>query len=208
MADWRRSSSRVGGAVALMGVALFIAACGSSGSSSSSPAASTPYSSSKPVSASTGGLTIGMAKGPMGSYLTGASGRALYLWAADTNGKSSCSGACAQTWQPVVASATPSASGGVNAADLAVISRPGGGEQVTYKGHPLYYYAADSGPGMTTGQGTNSFGAKWWLIAPSGTAITATGSTAAASSGGSSGSSSGSPSSGSWGGSSSGSAWG
>jgi hypothetical protein len=43
---------------------------------------------------------------------------------------------------------------------------------VTYDGHPLYYFAGDSGPGQDSGQGSDGFGAKWWLVAPSGSAIT------------------------------------
>jgi predicted lipoprotein with Yx(FWY)xxD motif len=39
---------------------------------------------------------------------------------------------------------------------------------VTYHGHPLYYYAGDSQPGDTTGQGLNQFGAKWYVLASSG----------------------------------------
>jgi hypothetical protein len=44
---------------------------------------------------------------------------------------------------------------------------------VTYDGHPLYYYAGDSGSGMASGQGSDSFGAKWWLVSPSGSDVTA-----------------------------------
>jgi predicted lipoprotein with Yx(FWY)xxD motif len=47
----------------------------------------------------------------------------------------------------------------------------GGGTQVTYQGHPLYYYAGDSQPGDTTGQGLNQFGAKWYVLASSGDKI-------------------------------------
>ena len=53
--------------------------------------------------------------------------------------------------------------------------RSDGTEQVTYKGHPLYYFVADTSAGSTKGQGSDAFGAKWWLVAPSGTAITAGG---------------------------------
>jgi hypothetical protein len=44
---------------------------------------------------------------------------------------------------------------------------------VTYDGHPLYYFEGDSGPGTASGQGSDSFGAKWWLVAPSGSDVTA-----------------------------------
>jgi hypothetical protein len=62
------------------------------------------------------------------------------------------------------------------AADLGTLARSDGTKQVTYKGHPLYYYAGDPNSGTTTGQGSNQFGAKWWLVAPSGAAITGSGS--------------------------------
>jgi predicted lipoprotein with Yx(FWY)xxD motif len=144
----------------------------------------------------------------MGTYLTGASGRALYLWVADKGGKSACSGACASTWPPVIAKGTPSASGSAMSADLGTTARSDGSKQVTYKGHPLYYYAADTSAGQTTGQGSNQFGAKWWLVAPSGSGITSGSSSSSGSSGSSSAASSGSSSSSSSGGSSSGGGWG
>jgi hypothetical protein len=43
---------------------------------------------------------------------------------------------------------------------------------VTYDGHPLYYFAGDSGAGQANGQASDSFGAKWWLVAPSGADVT------------------------------------
>jgi hypothetical protein len=55
---------------------------------------------------------------------------------------------------------------------LAMITRADGTKQVTYDGHPLYYYKQDTDAGDTYGQGSNNFGAKWWLVAPSGHAIT------------------------------------
>jgi predicted lipoprotein with Yx(FWY)xxD motif len=89
---------------------------------------------------------------------------------ADSGGKSACAGACAQAWPPLEGSAT--AGTGVNSSDLGTTTRSDGSKQVTYKGHPLYYFIADKSAGSTTGQGNNSFGAKWWLVAPSGVAIT------------------------------------
>ena len=44
--------------------------------------------------------------------------------------------------------------------------------QIAYNGHPLYYYVGDHGPGQTTGQGLNQFGALWYVLSPAGTAIT------------------------------------
>jgi predicted lipoprotein with Yx(FWY)xxD motif len=188
MANSWQTKFRLSAVASAIGAALIVAGCGSSSSTS------TPVSSASATSSTTAAATavsIGTAKGKGGTYLTGASGRALYLWVADKNGQSSCSGACAQTWPPVTTSGTPAASGGAMAADVGTITRSDGTKQVTYKGHPLYYFAGDPSAGTTTGQGSPQFGAKWWLVAPSGAAITGSGS----SSGGSSTSSSG----GSWG---------
>jgi predicted lipoprotein with Yx(FWY)xxD motif len=174
---------------------LLLAACGSSShsSSSSTQAASAYPATSAPASSTASAMSVGTAKGSAGTYLTGPSGKALYIWVADSNGTSACSGACAQAWPPLTAATTPKVSGGANAADITLISRSDGTKQVAYKGRPLYYYVGDTGPGMTNGQGSNQFGAKWWLIGPSGTLITTSsssaGSPASTTSGGSSGSS-------------------
>jgi predicted lipoprotein with Yx(FWY)xxD motif len=68
----------------------------------------------------------------------------------------------------------------VNSSDLSTTVRSDGSEQVSYDGHPLYYSAADPGAGTTHSEGSNSFGAKWWLVAPSGTAIITRGGSATA----------------------------
>jgi predicted lipoprotein with Yx(FWY)xxD motif len=128
-------------------------------------------------------LTIGTAHAPAGLYLTGRSGRALYLWVADTNGRSHCSGACAGNWPPLTARSTPNVTGSVNQADLSLIDRSSGIKQVAYKGHPLYYFAGDSGAGMTNGEGSDGFGARWWLVTPSGAELTSTSSSTGSSSG-------------------------
>lgn len=95
---------------------------------------------------------------------------------ADSKGESSCAGACAQAWPPLTASSVPHVAGGVHAGDLSLISRPTGGKQVAYMGRPLYFYAGDTGSGTTNGQGSDQFGAKWWLISPAGEALQHTGS--------------------------------
>jgi hypothetical protein len=72
------------------------------------------------------------------------------------------------------------AAGGAKASDLGTITRSDGTKQVTYDGHALYYFAGDSAAGQTNGQGSDSFGAKWWLVAPTGSKITASDTAAAA----------------------------
>ncbi len=189
----RTAKLRAGSAGALVGVALLVAACGSSSSSSSSTttatAAAAPATSSTATSAAATGVSVSAKTGAAGTYLIGPSGRALYLWVADSGGMSSCAGECAKAWPPLLTKGTPVAASGVNKADLGTTTRSDGTMEVTYKGHPLYYFVADTGPGTVKGQGSDSFGAKWWLVAPSGSAITSGGSAkpASSSSGGSSG---------------------
>ncbi len=154
-------------AVGMVAVALLVAACGSAAKS-----ASTAVGANASDVSSSGALTIGTAHGSAGSYLVGAGNRAIYLWMADGKNMSHCSGACASIWPPVTSHAGPHAGAGVQAGMLGTITGAGGVKQVTYDGHPLYYYAGDSHAGSTTGQGSNGFGAKWWLVSTSGRAIT------------------------------------
>ena len=169
---------RLGAGLAFaLGVALLTVACSSSGSSSSSA----PASAATPAGGSTGsaaaaagsGLVITTKSGSAGAFLTDGSGRAVYLWMKDGKDSSACSGACAGAWPPVTATGAVTASGGVNTADLSTITGSGGAKQVVYDGHPLYYFSGDSGPGQVNGQGSDGFGAKWWLVDPAGTSITA-----------------------------------
>ena len=171
-----RVAAGVGGAV---GVAMLVAAC-SSGSSSSAAApaapassAAAPASSAGGASASGGGTVITTASSSAGTFLTNGSGRAVYLWVKDTGDASTCTGACAGAWPPVTATGTVTAAGSAKASDLGTITRSDGTKQVTYDGHPLYYFSGDSGPGTASGQGSDGFGAKWWLVAPSGSDVTA-----------------------------------
>src|SRR5579859_6091282 len=153
-----------------LGAALLATAC-SSAATTSSPS-SAPAAGS-PASASTAGTVISTQAGSAGAFLTAGSGRAVYLWAADGMNMSACSGACATAWPPVPANGTVTATGGAKASDLGTITRSDGTKEVTYDGHPLYYFAGDSAAGQANGQGSDSFGAKWWLVTPAGADVTA-----------------------------------
>jgi predicted lipoprotein with Yx(FWY)xxD motif len=199
---------RIGGIAAVVGVSVLVAACGGGGSSASTTAASsgsaaTSTSASNAAATATPaaakGVSISTASGPNGTYLTGAGGRALYLWVADSGGMSSCSGACAKAWPPLTTKGKPLAGKGVTASDLGTIKRSDGSTQVTYKGHPLYYFIDDKSAGSTNGQGSDAFGAPWWIVSPSGTAITKGGASSSSSSSSSSKSGSSGGSGSSWG---------
>jgi predicted lipoprotein with Yx(FWY)xxD motif len=186
-----RLAAGVGGAAA---VAL-LAACASGSSSSSTAAAASSPAAGGGASASgsaggSGATVITTATSSAGSVLTDGSGRAVYLWVKDTGDASTCTGACAGAWPPVTTTGTVTASGGAQASDLGTITRSDGTKQVTYDGHPLYYFSGDSGSGTASGQGSDGFGAKWWLVSPSGSDVTASVSSFTAGSSGSAGSTS------------------
>jgi len=158
-------------------VALAIAGCGGGGSTSSSATASATTASTPAAAATTaasgataGIATVSVAKSSLGSILVaGPKQRTVYLFAADKGPMSTCSGACAEVWPPVITTGNPKAAGGANTADLGTITRSDGTKQVTYKGHPLYYYAGDgTSGGETSGQAISSFGAPWYVLTPSG----------------------------------------
>lgn len=175
-----------GVAAALVCGALLVSACGSSSSTSSTASVASNSGSygHSGSGSSASASSIAATKGSKGTYLTGSGGRAIYLWVADSKNQSACSGSCAKVWPPVTASGTPSATGGAMSADLGTITRSDGTKQVTYAGHPLYYYVSDTSAGSTTGDASNSFGAKWWLVAPGGAAITSSQPASQSSSGG------------------------
>jgi predicted lipoprotein with Yx(FWY)xxD motif len=164
-----------------LAIAAAVAGCGSSSKSTSSGNAAAPApntaggaygapASSKPSSGSSGStLTIATRSTSIGTILTAANGRTVYLFEKDKGGKSSCSGACASAWMPVAAPA--SAGSGVTGSMLTTTTRNDGTKQVVYNGHPLYYFAADTQPTDTKGQGLHAFGADWYEIGPSGSKV-------------------------------------
>jgi predicted lipoprotein with Yx(FWY)xxD motif len=163
----------VGGA---LGAAVVVAACSSGGSTSTGAAGTASpagASSSGSGASASGGTVVTTAKSSAGTVLTSGSGRAVYQWAKDTGDMSNCTGACAGAWPPVTTTGAATASGGAKASDIGTITRSDGTKQVTYDGHPLYYFSGDSGPGTASGQGSDAFGANWWLVAPAGSDVTA-----------------------------------
>jgi predicted lipoprotein with Yx(FWY)xxD motif len=107
-----------------------------------------------------------------GRFLVDGQGHSLYLFEKDEKGESYCNGACASVWPPFETDAKPQASGGVDAAALGTTKRDDGDMQVTYHGHPLYYYAADaSTPGKTKGEDIEQFGDGWYLVNAGGKSI-------------------------------------
>ena len=117
------------------------------------------------------GTTVDIARSPLGRILVDSKGRTLYDFPPDMQGASTCYGACAALWPPLTTTGKPHAGAGVSASLLGTTKRSDGKVEVTYNGHPLYYYVADTKRGQTTGQGLNQFGAPWWVLTPTGKEI-------------------------------------
>ncbi len=119
-----------------------------------------------------GGSAISIRSTSLGKTLVDANGRTLYLFEGDRAGVSTLSAAGAAVWPRFVSAGPVKAENGAQAALIGTTTSPTGVKQVTYEGHPLYYYVGDSTPGSTRGQGLNEFGALWYVLGPSGNGIT------------------------------------
>jgi predicted lipoprotein with Yx(FWY)xxD motif len=163
-------------------VAVVAAGCGgnddnsggsSSGGSSSGSGGGSGYGGGgAPSTGAQATATVSTSNTKLGQILVDGSGRTLYLFMKDTANQSACSGACVSAWPVDQSAGTPKASSGVQASMLGTIKRSDGTTQVTYNQHPLYYYSGDTGPGQQSGQNLNAFGAKWFVVAPGGNAVT------------------------------------
>lgn len=113
----------------------------------------------------------------LGSTLVAANGKTLYLFAHDTSTKSTCSGMCATYWPPLITTGKPKAGPGAHASLLGTTHRADGKLQVTYHGHPLYFFANDKKAGATSGEGLKAFGGTWFAVSPAGSKIVPAGTT-------------------------------
>lgn len=118
------------------------------------------------------GSAISVTQTPLGKTIVDGNGRTLYLFQADKRSVSTLSQAGLAVWPAFTSTETPQAKAGASATQISTITGPGGSRQVTYNGHPLYYYVGDQKPGDTRGQGLNQFGALWYVLSPSGNAVT------------------------------------
>jgi predicted lipoprotein with Yx(FWY)xxD motif len=155
-------------------VAIALVAAGYGRSASGAAYSSPPYGAPAQATAPKGiarAAKIGVASSKLGRILVDARGRSLYLFEKDKRGKSSCNGACAAAWPPLVASGKPSARVGVKASLLGRTKRTDGRWQVTYNRHPLYVFVKDARKGQANGEGVDAFGAEWYLVSPAGAKI-------------------------------------
>jgi predicted lipoprotein with Yx(FWY)xxD motif len=136
-----------------VGAALvLLSACGSTaaGSGGSSP-------SSGPV------VKVGMASvnGSSEQVVTESDGWTLYYNTHDTSTTSSCTGACAGTWPPLLDSGQPTSASSLSG--TLTTASTGNGNQVEYEGHPLYKYSGDSAADQANGEGADGI---WFVVTP------------------------------------------
>ena len=102
-----------------------------------------------------------------GKTLFGPTGKVVYVFGADRGSVSRCYGVCATAWPPLLTNGAPLAGAGVEAKLLGTTKRKDGTLQVTYSGHPLYYYSADK-VGKIMCQHANMHGGLWLIVKPNG----------------------------------------
>jgi predicted lipoprotein with Yx(FWY)xxD motif len=104
----------------------------------------------------------------LGMVLVDSNGMTLYDFHKDKGTTSSCYGACAQAWPPLLTEGEATVGNGAMASKLSTTERKDGTTQVTYAGHPLYTYVVDQKPGEATGNDVSAFGAQWYALKSNG----------------------------------------
>jgi predicted lipoprotein with Yx(FWY)xxD motif len=163
--------------------ALALAACGDddedttaatteAAATAEAPGEAEPESgqASKPKPKPEPGTKVTSAPSDYGTILWGPGEQAIYLFDKETSDRSECYGDCAAAWPPVLTDGDPQASGGVDQKLLGTTERDDGETQVTYGGHPLYYYVDDP-PGVVLCHNVSEFGGLWLVVDPEGDAV-------------------------------------
>lgn len=164
---------------ALAGLALVallaLAGCGGSDSNSNSGGAYGSGEETTGRTATSGSSSAGAAAtisaagvADLGRVLVDSRGLTLYDFHKDQGSRSACYGACATAWPPLTTKGKPEAGEGAMASKLGTTRRKDGTTQVTYAGHPLYTYTADTKPGEAKGNDVDAFGGEWYALQPSG----------------------------------------
>lgn len=100
-----------------------------------------------------------------GLFLTDADGRTLYAFDKDTMNTSNCTGTCLQNWPPYTVQGAVTADPSLDKSKVGTMTRSDGTMQVTFDGHPLYYFVNDKNPGDVKGQGVANL---WHVLSPRG----------------------------------------
>jgi predicted lipoprotein with Yx(FWY)xxD motif len=142
---------------------LALAACGSSNDNNDKRAAADTAPAAATAAAPAFGETVSVktAKNPIGDILVGTNGMTLYGFKNDVDSKSTCNGACADAWPPVIVSANWTVGPELDNAIFSTTKRDDGSIQLAAGRWPLYYFSGDAVPGDTKGQGSGDV----WFVA-------------------------------------------
>ena len=128
--------------------------------------------SAPPMAAASGApagavTTVNATTTDLGTFLTDADGKTLYIFLKDTApGASVCEGDCLANWPALAVAADGSVAGGEGVTGvLGAFARSDGSLQATYDGRPLYYFIGDEAAGDVNGQG---IGDVWFVAAVDG----------------------------------------
>jgi predicted lipoprotein with Yx(FWY)xxD motif len=124
-----------------------------------------------PAAAMASGPSIAVHDSRYGRIITDGGGRTLYLFTRERTARSRCYGACAKAWPPLIAHGPLVAGRGARRGLLGVTRRRDGSRQVTYRGHPLYYFVGERRAGQIFCQNVTEFGGTWLVVSPAGAAI-------------------------------------
>ena len=113
------------------------------------------------------GTEIVVAGSEFGPMLFNAKKQAIYLFEIEETSTPKCYGECAVAWPPVLTKGEPVAGAGVRKGLLGTTKRTDGSTQVTYGGHPLYYYV-NEGPGEVECHDVFLNGGRWYVVRPDG----------------------------------------
>jgi predicted lipoprotein with Yx(FWY)xxD motif len=142
---------------------LTLAACSNDGGGDQAGGGASPSPSG--AGQASGGSEIATAASTLGTILADADGKTLYVFLNDTGSESTCYEDCAASWPAFATDGAPVAGQGIDASLLGTTERTDGTVQVTYAGHPLYYFGGDQQPGDTNGQ---EIGDVWYVVSPEG----------------------------------------
>ena len=124
----------------------------------------------KPKPAKPTGTEIKIADSQFGPILFDRRGQAIYLFDKEKSARADCYDACAAAWPPVLTKGDPQAGKGIRQRLLGTTKREDGTTQVTYNGHPLYFYAHE-GRNEVKCHNVSEFGGLWLVLNRAGKAL-------------------------------------
>lgn len=159
--------------------AAAIAGCGSDDDPSEPASAPDPAPSTQaqaaaeeqaePAARRRRGTKIALGDSQFGQVLFDGRRQAIYIFDRERSSRSRCYGDCAAAWPPVLTRGEPVAARGIRRSLLGTTRRRDGKRQVTYNGHPLYYYAEPRG--VVTCHNVREFGGLWLAVQPDGNRV-------------------------------------